>query len=111
MPGFIISVRELYDRDFHRSWEGVDAGFGVLSQPIASQNAPLSAIAFADVAPEQEQVVEGDANESEAVRPELFEDNTHHVRRMIWVETGSDRSLALVNSGDSESEWRYRFEG
>ena len=70
MPRFIISVRELYDRDLRGRVEGIDTGFGVLSQPIASENAVVSAIAFADVVPGEDQVVEGDENELEAVRLE-----------------------------------------
>ena len=79
MPRFIISVRELYDRNLHRRWQGVDTGFGVLSQVIASENAAVSAIAFADVAPGQDQAVEGDANELEAIRLEPLGDHTGHV--------------------------------
>ena len=76
MPRFIISVRELYERDSH-GLQGADTGFGVLSRPNASQNAPLSGIAFADIAPGQDQVVDGDANESNAIRLEPLGDNTH----------------------------------
>ena len=81
MPRFIISMRELYDRDKRRGWQGVDNELGVSSQPTASQNAPLSIIAFADVAPGQgqDQVVEGDANESEAIRLEPLGDNRYQV--------------------------------
>ena len=78
MPRFIISVRELYDRDLRRG-QGVDTGFGVLSQPIASQHVALSAISFADVALGQDPVVEGDAIESEAIGLELLGDNTQQV--------------------------------
>ena len=79
MPRCIINVRELYERDLRGHWEGVDTGFGALSQPIASQNAPVSAIAFADVAPGQDEIVEGDTNESEAIRFEFLGNNTHYV--------------------------------
>ena len=76
MPRFIISVRELYD---HASGlHGVDTGFGALSQPIASQNIPMLVIAFAGVAPGQDQVTEGGGNESEPTRPEQLGDSTHH---------------------------------
>lgn len=71
-------MRELYDHDVRRGLQGIDTGFGVLSQAVASQNAAGSAIAFADTAPGQNQVVEGDANESAAIRLELLEDYTHH---------------------------------
>jgi hypothetical protein len=53
MPRFIISIRELYDRNLRRRWQGVDTGFGVFSQPTVSENAAISAIAFADVVPGQ----------------------------------------------------------
>ena len=79
MPRFIISVRELYDRDLHRRRQGVDTGFGVLSQAIASENAVVSAIAFADVTPGQDQAAEGNANELEVIRPEPLGDDTGNV--------------------------------
>lgn len=65
MPRFIISVRELYDRDLRSRWEGIDSGFGVLSQPVFSRNAVVSVIASAGVnfGQEQGQVVEDDAVE------------------------------------------------
>ena len=47
MPRFIISVRELYDRDLRHCWQGIDTGFSVLSQPIFSENTVGSVIAFA----------------------------------------------------------------
>ena len=75
MPRFIISVRELYDCDLRRRWQGMDTGFGALSQPIAI----VSAIGFADVAPEQDQAVEGGTNESEAIQLEAFGDDTCQV--------------------------------
>jgi len=68
MPRFIISVRELYDRDLRAQWQGVDTGFGLSSQPMVGQHWAVSAIAFADVTPGQDQVVEGDADDSEGVR-------------------------------------------
>ncbi|KAF8553840.1 hypothetical protein OG21DRAFT_1509602 [Imleria badia] len=80
MPRFIISVRELYDRD--RGYQqGIDTGFGVLSQPVAGENAVVSAIVFAAVNPGQEdgQVVEGDAEDSEGIRLELLGDGARHV--------------------------------
>ena len=79
MPRFIISVRELHDRTLRARWQGIDSGFGVLSQPTASQNGALSEIAFADVAPGQDQVVEGDADDSEAIRLEVVGDGARQV--------------------------------
>ena len=66
LPRFIISIRELYDRDCHRHCNGTDMGFGISSQPAASENATLSAIAFADVIhgqSESHMVVEGGESE------------------------------------------------
>jgi hypothetical protein len=71
MPRFIISVRELYDRDLRAPEQGIDSGFGVPSQPIRV----LSAIAFADVAPGQE----SDTGYSEAIRLELVGDGARQV--------------------------------
>ena len=68
MPRFIIGVRELYDHDLRARWQGIDSGFGVLSQSIVSQNGVVSTIAFADVASGQDQVVEGDADDLEGIR-------------------------------------------
>ena len=80
IPRFIISVRELYDRDLRGRWQGIDTGFGVLSQPISGGNAAVSAIQFADVAPGQEegQVAEGEVDDSEAIRLEM-RDSTRQV--------------------------------
>ena len=79
MPRFIISVRELYDRDLRGRWQGIDTGFGVLSQHVSSGNAAMSAIQFADVAPWQGEVAEGEVCDSEAIRLELLGDGTRQV--------------------------------
>ena len=81
MPRFIISVRELYDRDLRDRWEGIDTGFGVLSQPVASGNAVVSAIAFADInlGQKEGQVVEGDSEDSDAIRLGMLRDGTRQV--------------------------------
>jgi hypothetical protein len=74
MPRFIISMRELYDRDLRGRWQGIDTGFGVSLQPVSSGNAAVSAIRFADVAPVQE----GEVDNSEAIRLEM-RDGTRQV--------------------------------
>ncbi|KAH0835530.1 hypothetical protein J3R83DRAFT_9222, partial [Lanmaoa asiatica] len=74
-PRFIISVRELYDRDLRSHSQGIDTGFGVLSQTVSGQDAGRSAIAFADVALRQDQIVEGDTDELWQIRLDLSEDN------------------------------------
>ena len=71
MPRFIIGVRELYDRDLRGRFQGIDSGFGVLSQSIVSQNGAVSTIAFADVTPGRDEVVEDDADDSEGIRLEV----------------------------------------
>ena len=80
-PRFIISIRELYDRDLRGRWNGIDSGFGVLSQAGASEDAVVSAIAFADVNPGQEEAhaVEGGEGYSEGIRLELLGDGTQQV--------------------------------
>jgi hypothetical protein len=70
MPRFIISVRELYDRDLRGRWQWIDTGFGVLSQPISGRNATVSVIQFADVAPGQDSE-EGEVDDSKATRLEM----------------------------------------
>ncbi|KAI9568572.1 hypothetical protein HD554DRAFT_2099129 [Boletus coccyginus] len=76
MPRLIISMRELYDRDLRAHWQGIDTGFGMLSQPISSENAAGSTIAFADVTTGQGQLEEG---ASEAIRLEESGDDMHQV--------------------------------
>ena len=76
-PRFIISVRELYDRDLRGHRQGIDTGFGVLSQPISNGNAAMSAIEFA-AGKEQGQLAEGEVDDSEAIRLEM-RDGTRQV--------------------------------
>lgn len=47
-PRFIISVRELYDRDVQCRCEGIDTGFGILSQPTAGLDTTVSTMVFTD---------------------------------------------------------------
>ena len=83
MPRFIISMRELYNHDLRGHWQGIDTGFGVLSQPVSSGNAAVSAIQFADPAPGQEEghMAEGEVVGSEAIRLEtrMLGDGTRQV--------------------------------
>ena len=80
MPRFIISVRELYDRDHLDRWQAVDTGFGISSQPISSGNMAVSAIRFADLdlslGQEQGQAAEGEVDDSEAIPLEMLGDGT-----------------------------------
>ena len=67
VPRFIISIRELYDRDLRGNWEGNDTGFGVLSRPAANGTVVVSTIAFAEANPSQSQAVEGDTEDAEGI--------------------------------------------
>jgi len=69
MPRFIISVRVLYDREPDRQ-QGIDTGFGVSSQ-LDGQHAALSGIQFANIVPGEDQGMEGDENDAEAIRLEV----------------------------------------
>lgn len=81
MPRFIISIRELYDRDLHNRWQGIDTGFGVLSQPAHDENTAVSTIAFAEAIPGQEQgqVAEGAKDDSPRIQLEVLGDGTCQV--------------------------------
>ena len=80
MPRFIISVRELYDRDLRGRWQGIDTGFSVFPQTVSSGNAAMSAMQFADVALGQDEghVAEGEVDDSQAIRLEM-RDGTRQV--------------------------------
>jgi hypothetical protein len=80
MPRFIISVRELYDRDLRGREQGIDTGFGVLSQPNFGENTAVSAMEFADVAQGEEgQAAEGEVENSGAIRLDMLGDGTRQV--------------------------------
>ena len=81
MPRFIISVRELYDRDLRGRRQGIDTGFGMPSQSVSNEVVAMSAIQFADVAPGQEQgqVAEGEVDDSEVIRLDVLRDSTCQV--------------------------------
>jgi len=98
MPRFIISVRELYDRDLRARWQGIDTGFGVWSQPIASQNVALSTISFVDVATGQGQGQEGDA---EAIQLEELGDGAHQI--VEGGHTGNANVIPLEVLGDAST--------
>jgi len=99
MPRFIISIRELSDRDLRGCWQGIDTGFGVLSQPVVSDIAVVSAIAFADVTSwqGQGQVVVGDADDSEAI---WFEVPGDGMRRGVEGDADDSKAIRLGVFGD-----------
>ncbi|KAI9572354.1 hypothetical protein HD554DRAFT_2168565 [Boletus coccyginus] len=70
MPRFVIGIRESHARDLRNRWQGIDTGFGVISQPNSSQNAATPAIALGDgvVGPEVARAEESEAIQLEVVR-------------------------------------------
>ena len=102
MPRFIISVRELYDHDLRARWQGIDTGFGVLSQPIASDNAVVSEIAFADVTRGQgrDQAVEGDEDDEEAIQLEVLGNGIHQVVEGDHDEDDDSGAIRLEARGN-----------
>ncbi|KAF8428922.1 hypothetical protein L210DRAFT_951277 [Boletus edulis BED1] len=79
IPRFIISIRELYDRDGRGRVQGIDTGFGASSQLVASQDGTVSAIAFADAAPGRDLVAEEDADKPDAIQLEARGGSTSRV--------------------------------
>ena len=77
-PWFIISIQELYDRDLHGRWNGIDSGFSMLSQAIASEDVVVSANADVNPGQEEGQAVEGDGD-SEGIRLKLLGDGMQQV--------------------------------
>ncbi|KAF8416684.1 hypothetical protein L210DRAFT_2520132 [Boletus edulis BED1] len=64
VPRFIISIRELYDRDAHGR-SHIDTGFGMRSQLNVGTNTTMSVMAFTNVHREpRDPEVEGDADNS-----------------------------------------------
>ena len=74
MPRFIITVRELYDRELRGRWQGIDTGFGVGSQNVSADTMLGSGIAFADGVQESQEseTVLGDADEPGAIQLDVF---------------------------------------
>lgn len=81
MPRFIITMREMYDREGRGCRQGVDTAFGASSQPVADTDTFVSAIAFAGGNPGQEggQTVEDDARDSETIQLEVLKDGARQV--------------------------------
>jgi hypothetical protein len=82
MPRFIISMRELYDRDPRGRWKGIDSGFKIFPQPISGESAgtSMSVIPFVDIGPEGPSLImEGATNEFEMIRLEVLGVNARQV--------------------------------
>ncbi|KAF8552119.1 hypothetical protein OG21DRAFT_174615 [Imleria badia] len=67
IPRFIISIRELYDGDVRGRLQGIDTGFGVLSQANTARDTTVSAMVFMDVNPVCNPQMEGDMGDSDAI--------------------------------------------
>ena len=78
IPRFIISVREIYDRDTNGCLQ-VDTGFGALGRFVDDKNGLVSTIVFADRNPGQgqSQAAEDDADDSERIRLEVRAGGVH----------------------------------
>ncbi|KAF8437497.1 hypothetical protein L210DRAFT_3505252 [Boletus edulis BED1] len=72
---YFVVVREFHDHKHHGQWEGIDAGFGASLHLISGENAVVSAVAIADATVNQ--VMEGEADESEGIQLEMRGDNIH----------------------------------
>ena len=96
MPRFIISVRELYDRDLNAGRQGIDTGFGMLSQPIAGGNVVVSAIAFAEVTTGQGQGQEGGTG---AIQLDELGDDTHQVMKGGDADNTEAIRLEVLGNG------------
>lgn len=79
VPRFILSLRELYDRDLGGHWRGIDTAFGVSSQMISSRDAAASAIAFAEISSEEGVAVEGCVDDLEVIRLRVVGNGAHQV--------------------------------
>lgn len=80
MLRFIVGIRELYDRDLRKRWQGIDTGFGVFSQLVASSNATVSVITFADASPDQGHwTAECSTDDSETIQLEMVGDGARQV--------------------------------
>ena len=48
MPRFILNIREMHGRNMRNRFQGIDNAFGRSSHPIASRNAEVSGVVFAE---------------------------------------------------------------
>lgn len=103
MSRFIIGVRELHDHDLRARCQGIDTGFGVLSQSTAGGSVVVSAIAFAAVAPGQGQgqTVEGEEQDSEVIRLEVLGDGSEVVE---GDEDDGSEAIRVEPRGDGEHQ-------
>ena len=75
IPRFIISIRELYDRDL-RGCQGVDSGCGVVSRSTASLDESMSGMIFMDVSLVRHgPAVEGDMGDSDVISHEMVRED------------------------------------
>jgi len=79
VPRFVVSLRELYDRDLEGRWLGTDIAFGMSSQSHSRRDAAVSAIAFAGLSSGESLAVERDADGSEAIQLKVVEEGVRQV--------------------------------
>ena len=78
-PRFIISVRELYYRDLRGFRQGIDTGFGVLSQGRSGEDGRISTILFADAAEDESRTRHRDEDGQGGTQLGVAEENLHQV--------------------------------
>ena len=77
MPRFIISIRELYDREVRRDWQGIDSGFGLLSRSTGGRMS--TGITYTEVVQGQGWTAEGDEDVTRATPLQVLNDKTRQV--------------------------------
>lgn len=79
MPRFIISVRELYDRDIRGHWQGIDTRFGATSRGVSGHKGRTSTIAFADAGQEESRTLHDDGGAPGDIQLETVGEGSRHV--------------------------------
>jgi len=85
---FVISIRELYDRDIRGRFH-IDTGFGMQSRSNASLDATMSAMVFMDG--NQGAEAEGDTNKSGDLQVEMDRVHRSRLHESSPSEPGSSR--------------------
>ena len=65
MPRFVLNIREMHGREMRNRWQGIDTAFGLSSRPIASRNAEMSAVMFAEGGSDSEMLEAQDGGEAQ----------------------------------------------
>ena len=75
MPRFIISIRELYNPEARRDWQGIDSGFGLSSQSTGGR----MPTAYTEIVQGQSRITEGDEDVTRAMPLQMLNDKTRQV--------------------------------